>query len=55
MILRRDILTALRLNIKFSDHVIKADDRLLKGYTSPMIYMVTCEFKLLHRGEDTPE
>ena len=55
MILRRDILTSLRLNIKFSDHVIKADDGLLKGYTSPMIYMGTCEFKSLHRGEDTPE
>ena len=31
MILGRDILTALVLNIKLSEHITKADDRTLKG------------------------
>ena len=37
MILGRDLLTGLGLNIKFSDHIIKADDILFKGFTTIMV------------------
>ena len=36
MILRWDLLTEFGLNIKFSEHVIEADDGPFKGYTTPM-------------------
>ena len=36
IILGRDILTELGLNLKFFDHVIKAYDGNFKGYTEPM-------------------
>ena len=37
MILGRDILTALRLNIKLSEHVIEADYAPLNRSTVPMV------------------
>ena len=46
MILGRDILTSLRLNIKLSGNVIKADDVPLKGSTAPMVGLGTYEFKI---------
>ena len=46
MFLDRDILRALGLNIKLSDHVIQADDSPLKGSAATMIYMDTYEFKI---------
>ena len=55
MILGRDILTGLGLNLKFSDHVIKADDGTFKGSTFPMIYLGTYNFKYLNTGESTTE
>ena len=45
MILGRDILTALGLNLKLCDHVIEADDGTFKGYTTPMVNIGTYEFK----------
>ena len=41
MILGRDILTDLGSNIKFSDHVIEADDGPFKGSTAPMVDLST--------------
>ena len=47
MILGRDILTALGLNIWFSYHVIEADGGPLKGYTASMVNLGTYGFKYL--------
>ena len=41
MILGRDLLTELGLNLKFSDHVIISNDGHFKGYTSPMVDLGT--------------
>ena len=43
MILVRDMLTALELNKKLSEHVIKSDGGPLKGSTSPMVDLGTYE------------
>ena len=45
MILGRNILIELGLNIKFSDNVIEAYDGTFKGYTAPMVDLGTYEFK----------
>ena len=45
MILGREILTVLGLNLKFSDHVIEEDDIPFKGYTASMVDLGTYEFK----------
>ena len=37
MILGRALLTELGLNLKLSEHVIKADGGPLKGLTAPMV------------------
>ena len=55
MILGRDILTSLGLNLKFSYHVIEAGDGTFKGSTSPMVYLGEYEFKDLETGKITPE
>ena len=55
MILGRDLLTELVLNLKFYDRVIESDDRSFKGYTTPMVYLGMYEFKILNTGEITPE
>ena len=55
MILGRDILTELGLNLKLSEHAIKADDGTFKGYTTPMIDLVICVFKYLNTGKRTPK
>ena len=44
MILSKDILTALWLNIKLSDHMTNANDGSLKGST-PMVDLGTSQFK----------
>ena len=54
IILGRDILTELVLNIKLSEHVIEADDRPLKGSTAPMVNLGTYIFKYLNTGKITP-
>ena len=54
MVLGRDILTALGLNLKFSDHVIKVNGGPFKGSTIPMFDLGTYEFKDLNTGNITP-
>ena len=48
MILVRYLLTELLLNIKFSEHVIKADDGPLNWYTAPMVDLGTYLLKYLN-------
>ena len=55
MILGRDLLIDLGLNIKFSDNVIEADDGPLKGSKVPMVDMGKYGLKDLGTGESTPE
>ena len=55
MILGRDILTELWLNLKYSEQVIKADDGPSKGSTIPMVDLGTYVFKDLSAGKFTPE
>ena len=55
MILGRDLLTELVLNLKFSRHIIKAYDGPFKGSTIPMVYLGMYEFKDLNTGKITSE
>ena len=55
MILGRDLFTKLVLNLKCSEHVIKADDEPFKGYTTHMVDLGTYLFKSLNAGGNTPE
>ena len=55
MILGWDILTELLLNLKFSEHVIEADDGTFKGSTTHMVDLGTYVFKYLNAGEIIPE
>ena len=48
LILGRDILTALGLNLKFPDHAIEAYDGPFKGYMASVVDMGTYEFKYLN-------
>ena len=50
-ILGRDMLTKLGLNLKFSEHVIKADDGPFKGSTAPMVDLGAYIFKILNIGK----
>ena len=55
MILGRDILTELGLNLKLFENVIKFDDGRFKGFTTAMVDLSTYAFKILNTGEITPE
>ena len=44
MILGRDLLTALGLNLKSSEHVFEANYGPLKGSAAPMVYLGKYEF-----------
>ena len=55
MILGRDILTELGLNINIYDHVIEAYDGPLKVYRAPMVDLGRYEFKGLNAGKITTE
>ena len=55
IILGRDLLTELGLNIKISYHVIESDDVPFKEYTPPMVDIGTYEFKDIEAGKITPE
>ena len=55
MILGRYVLTKLGLNLKFSEHAIKADDLPLKRSTTPMVNLGAYIFKDLNIGKITPE
>ena len=53
MILGRDLLTALVLDFKFSDHFIGAYYGYFKGPMVPMVDPGTYEFKYLNTGNIT--
>ena len=53
VVLVRDILIALVLNMKFSEHIIKVDDRPLRVSTATMVDVGTYKFKDLNTGEIT--
>ena len=55
MILGLYILTELGLNLKFSEHIIEADDGPFKGSTTPMVELGTYLFKYLNTKKITPE
>ena len=55
MILGRDLLTALGINLKFSDHVIEADYGPFKGLMLTMVDLGEYEFKYLNTGNITPK
>ena len=46
IILGRDMLTELGLNLKFSQHVIKVDYGPFKGYTNPWLVWVRIYLRL---------
>ena len=55
MIWDRDILTALVLNLEFSDPVIEADDVPFKGSTTPMVYLGIYDPEDLNTRKIAPE
>ena len=55
MILEQDILIELVLNLKFSEHVIEADDVPFKGSSTPIVNLGTYIFKDLNEGGNKPE
>ena len=55
MILVRDILTEFGLNLKFSEHVIEANDGHLVGSTAPMVDLGAYVRKYLKKGETKPK
>ena len=50
MTLGQNLLTELGLNLKLSEHFIKADDGPFKGSTAPIFDLGTYEFKYLNTG-----
>ena len=55
MILDRNLLTELVLNLEFSKHVIKADYEPFIGSTAPMVDLGTYIFKDLNIEKIKPE
>ena len=55
MILRRYLLIELVLNLKYSEHVIKAVDGTFNRSTTPMVNLGKYIFKDLNTGKITPE
>ena len=55
MILGKDILTKLGLNLKLSEHIIRADYGPFKGSTTPMVDLGMYLFKVLNTGKITSE
>ena len=55
MILGKDLLIPLVLNLELSDHVIEANDGPFKEYTAPMVNLGTYEFKDLKTEKIKPE
>ena len=55
MILGRDLLNNLRLDIKFSEEIIFRGDGPFKGCSAPMIDVSTYEFKPLTENKVKPE
>ena len=54
MILGIDISSTLGVTVKFSYHVNKADNGLFKGFTAPMVNMITYEFKFSNAEKIKP-
>ena len=55
MILGRDLLTSLWLNLQFSEHVIQEYDGPLKVLTAPTVDSGKYQFKYLNTGKITIE
>ena len=55
MILGRDLLIELVLNLKFSENVIESDGGPFNGSTTPMVDLGKYIYKDLNTGEITPE
>ena len=55
MILGRDLLTALGLNLEFFADTIASYDEPFKGSTELVVDLGTYEFKYLGTGKITPE
>ena len=55
MILGWYLLTEIWLNLKWSEHVIEANDEPFKGYTTPTFDLGTYMFKDLNTDKITPE
>ena len=55
IILGQDLLTELILNLKSSEHFIKADYGTFKGSTTPMVDLGKYIFKNLNTQKITPE
>ena len=55
IILVRDILKSLGLNLQLSKHIIEFHYGPLKGSTAPVDYLGTYEFKYLNTGKFIPE
>ena len=55
MILGRDLLTALVLDLKFSENIIIGGEGPYEGYLSPMIDCSNCDFKSLTENIVKPE
>ena len=53
IMLGRYLLTKLGLNLKLSDHIVEAGGGSLKGETTPMVHLVTYEFKNKYRANFT--
>ena len=51
MILGRDLLTELGLNLKFSNHITKANDAPFMGAMAPMVDLGAYIFKDLNTGK----
>ena len=51
VILFKDLLTVLGINLKVPDHVIEVNDGNFKGSTTLMVDMDNYEFKDLNRGK----
>ena len=49
------LLTALRVNLNFSEYVINVNDGPLKGSSAPIVDQGAYEFKDLNIGKITPE
>ena len=55
MIVGRDILAELGLNLKFFNCVIEGDEGTFKGSTEPTVDLGKYEFKYFETGKVTPE
>ena len=55
MILGRDLLTALGLDLKFSENIILGGDRPFKGCSVSMVDFITYDFKPLTDNKVKPE